>query len=213
MVSHRPRETKERNMSTQSRSKTHQQYSEHDQFKEKLILAAAEVIEEVGVDKLRLAEVAKRCGCVRQTVYRYFSNKKEITQAVLVHFTKINSMAVSIHVSELRNPEHRLVEIIYFGAKNMASNPAFKIFTDTRNSRLFSGLSAGTFTGFLNAYQFGDSESQSELTSRNISNKEMYTWITMQIMALVNLGMITEEDNDEPAIKDFIRKMIVRGTL
>ena len=107
-------------MSVQSRSKTKPQYPEYDAFREKLIVAAAEVIEEVGVDQLRLTEVAKRCGCVRQTVYRYFNSKKEITQAVLMHFTMINAMDVATHAASIQDPEDRLVEIIYFSAKNLA---------------------------------------------------------------------------------------------
>lgn len=190
--------------------KTSKNYAEYDKVRESMILAAAELIEADGLEKLRLDQVAKKVGCVRQTVYRYFNSKKDIAEAVLLDFTLINAEAVIQHVSGIEDAEERLLEIIYFGAKNFAHNPKFRIFLDARNSKLFESLSFEALPDLLDQYEFDIDFGVMDLTTKDVSSKDMYTWVLMQIVSLASFGLINRGEDE---VKQFIRNLIIRGPL
>ena len=199
-----------KSMGTRPKWKTSTEYQEFDEQRERIIDCAREIIEEVGIGKLRLDEVAKRTGCVRQTIYRYFNSKKEISQAVLLHLTLQNAQEVMDHVKNIDSEEDLLVEMIYYGAKNLATDDRYKIITDNRNTTLFSGLSGETMDNFLNGYSFEKHNPLIKFVSTDINIKDLYLWLTMQVIALVNLGIINEKENK---VRNFIRNMIVRGPI
>ena len=108
--------------------KTRPDYASYDEARERIIVAAADVIGSVGLDKLRLDDVAKQAGCVRQTLYRYFNSKKDLAAAVLMYFTVISATEIADRVADIENPEDRLVEVVFYAAKNLGCNPKFRIF-------------------------------------------------------------------------------------
>jgi AcrR family transcriptional regulator len=52
-----------------------------DQTREKIVLSALALFSERGISKTTVSEVAFRAGVTRVTVYRYFSEKKELVRA------------------------------------------------------------------------------------------------------------------------------------
>lgn len=187
--------------------KTDSEYSDYEEVRRKLIIAAAEVIEEVGVDKLRLSQVAKKCGYARQSIYRYFDSKFELVQAVLLYLTIDNANMVVEKVAEISDLEELLVEIIYLSAKNLSSNPKYKIITDPKNAVIFNNLPGGAISQFIEGYKFSGIETLMTGVRDEISLGDIYTWLTMQVLALVNLGLVSTPSKT----RRFIRQMIVRG--
>lgn len=58
--------------------------------KEKLILTAIEIIDELGIQKLTTREIAKREEVSEATLFRHFTNKNELLIAVLDYFIQFD---------------------------------------------------------------------------------------------------------------------------
>ena len=79
--------------------------------KERLIITAIAIIDELGIQRLSTREIAKRQGVSEATLFRHFKNKNELLIAVLEHFSKFDDdIFQSIKFKKLTSKE----AIIYF---------------------------------------------------------------------------------------------------
>ncbi len=58
--------------------------------KESLIITAIDIIDELGIQGLSTREIARREGVSEATLFRHYSNKKELLRAVLDYFCKFD---------------------------------------------------------------------------------------------------------------------------
>ncbi len=58
--------------------------------KESLIITAIDIIDDMGIQGLSTREIAKREGVSEATLFRHYSNKKELLKAVLDYFCKFD---------------------------------------------------------------------------------------------------------------------------
>jgi len=198
-------------MAVNAQWKANPDFAEYDEAKENIVLSAASIIEKVGIDKLRLDEVAKAAGCARPTLYRYFNSKAELITAVLFHYTMLNAEEITKHIEQFDAPTTRLVEIIYYGANNLRSNPVFKMFLESRNSSQFARLSLKAIPELLDKYlnaELLDGMETSLSLKSGISRQELFTWLVMQVYALADYEILG--DSPEQA-REFIRKFMIPG--
>jgi len=84
--------------------------------KERLIITAIEVIDELGIQALSTREIAKRQGISEAALFRHFKSKNELLIAVLDHFSKFdNDIFQSAKLKNLSPKE----SIIYFIKKTV----------------------------------------------------------------------------------------------
>ncbi len=88
----------------------------------RILDAVDEVIAEHG-SALRLADVARRLGVTRQTVYRYFPNADALLIASAMRAVNGFIDQVVDHVSGLNDPVTAIVEIISFAVENLTGDP------------------------------------------------------------------------------------------
>lgn len=88
----------------------------------RILGAVDEEIAEHGA-AIRLADVARRLGVTRQTVYRYFPNADALLIASAMRAVNGFIDQVADHVSGLNDPVTALVEIVSFGVENLAGDP------------------------------------------------------------------------------------------
>lgn len=82
--------------------------------KERLIITAVEIIDDLGIQGLSTREIAKRQEVSEATLFRHFKNKNELLVAVLDYFAKFD---LDIYNSaKLKKPE----EVIHFFIKSYA---------------------------------------------------------------------------------------------
>jgi len=195
-------------MSTTPQWKANPAFPEYDSTRDSIILAAAEVIEEVGVDKLRLDKVGKLANCARQTLYRYFNSKEELVQAVVIHFTLENARDIIEHIQGITDPRERLVEILHRGSSNLRK-PKFAIFLDLRDSKYLATLSLEripeTLTTAFGEMLTGD-QADEILRARALSSQDVIAWIIMQTYSLALFDMVGKDPEREKA---FIDKLVV----
>ncbi len=88
----------------------------------RILDAVDEVIAEQG-SAIRLADVARRLGVTRQTVYRYFPTADALLIASAMRSVNGFIDQVLDHVGGLNDPVSALVEIISFAVENLTGDP------------------------------------------------------------------------------------------
>jgi AcrR family transcriptional regulator len=88
----------------------------------RILDAVDEVVAEQG-SAIRLADVARRLGVTRQTVYRYFPNADALLIASAMRAVDGFIDQVARHVSGLKDPVAAVVESVSFGVENLAGDP------------------------------------------------------------------------------------------
>lgn len=88
----------------------------------RILSAVDEEIAEHGA-AIRLADVARRLGVTRQTVYRYFPNADALLIASAMRAVNGFIDQLIDHVSGLNDPVTAIVESVSFGVENLAGDP------------------------------------------------------------------------------------------
>jgi AcrR family transcriptional regulator len=88
----------------------------------RILDAVDEVVAEYG-PSIRLADVARRLGVTRQTVYRYFPNADALLIASAMRAFDGFIDQVARHVSGLNDPVTAIVESVSFGVENLVGDP------------------------------------------------------------------------------------------
>jgi AcrR family transcriptional regulator len=82
--------------------------SKHEEKRRIVLQAAFEVIQQVGVRKLTLDDVAERAGLAKSSLYHYFPSKKKLLRAVAQAQLDMVLAKVEQAVAEARTHEERL---------------------------------------------------------------------------------------------------------
>ncbi len=88
----------------------------------RILTAVDEEIAEHGA-AIRLADVARRLGVTRQTVYRYFPNADALLIASAMRAVNGFIDQVADHVSGLNDPVTAVVESVSFGVESLSGDP------------------------------------------------------------------------------------------
>ncbi|OBG27815.1 TetR/AcrR family transcriptional regulator [Mycobacterium sp. E3198] len=114
----------------------------------RILGAVDEEIAEHGA-ALRLADVARRLGVTRQTVYRYFPNADALLIASAMRAVNGFIDQVADHVSGLNDPVAALVEIVSFGVENLAGDPQLeRLLTRRDEGETVTSLTSDTAISF-----------------------------------------------------------------
>lgn len=89
----------------------------------RILSAVDEEIAEHGAAGLRLADIARRLGVTRQTVYRYFPNADALLMASSMRAVDGFIDQAVDHVRGLNDPVTALVESLSFGVENLIGDP------------------------------------------------------------------------------------------
>ena len=98
----------------------------------RILSAVDEEVAENGA-AIRLADVARRLGVTRQTVYRYFPNADALLMASGMRAVNGFIDQVAHHVSGLEDPVAVVVECIAFGVENLVGDPQLESLLTARN--------------------------------------------------------------------------------
>jgi AcrR family transcriptional regulator len=88
----------------------------------RILDAVDEVVAEHG-SAIRLADVARRLGVTRQTVYRYFPNADALLIASAMRAVDGFIDQLVAHVSGYRDPVTAVIESVVFGVERLAGDP------------------------------------------------------------------------------------------
>jgi AcrR family transcriptional regulator len=110
----------------------------------RILDAVDDVIAEHG-SAIRLADVARKLGVTRQTVYRYFPNADALLIASAMRTVNGFIDQAVDHVSGLNDPVTAIVEIISFAVENLTGDPQLEsLLTQTPEGEAATSLTSDT---------------------------------------------------------------------
>ena len=95
-------------------------------LRQRLVAAAAEVIDEVGPLAVRIDEIARRAGCSRATVYRYVADKDELIREVLVRRSAEIAARLETEIDDDDDPADWIVNGLLGHADAIRAEPWFQ---------------------------------------------------------------------------------------
>lgn len=115
---------------------------------DRILNAVDEVVAEHG-PAIRLADVARKIGVTRQTVYRYFPNADALLIASAMRAVDGFIDQVAEHVRGLNDPVTAIVESVSFGIDNLAGDPQLEnLLTVRQEGEAATSLSSDTAITF-----------------------------------------------------------------
>lgn len=94
-----------------------------DDAVDRLLDAAGRTFSEMGLDRARVADVARAAGCSRGTVYRYFPDRHRLRRAFVARETVRVGQRVWERVHGLDDPADLLVEALATSVEEVRANP------------------------------------------------------------------------------------------
>jgi AcrR family transcriptional regulator len=94
-----------------------------DDLDTRILDAALGEFEAYGLRRVSVEDVAKRAGVARTTIYRRFTNKEHLVQAVILRECRRFLIALAAATEGLDGPEDALVEGFVTGLRNARSHP------------------------------------------------------------------------------------------
>lgn len=114
----------------------------------RILDAVDEVVAEDG-SAIRLADVARKLGITRQTVYRYFPNADALLIASSMRAVNGFIDKVVEHTSGLNDPVTAIVESVSFGIENLAGDPQLEnLLTRRQEGEAITSLTSDTAISF-----------------------------------------------------------------
>jgi AcrR family transcriptional regulator len=114
----------------------------------RILSAVDEEIAEHG-SAIRLADVARRLGVTRQTVYRYFPNADALLIASSMRAVNGFIDQVADHVSGLNDPVTAVVECVSYGIENLSGDPQLEsLLTRREEGEAVASLTSDTAIAF-----------------------------------------------------------------
>lgn len=114
----------------------------------RILTAVDEEVAEHG-SGIRLADVARRLGVTRQTVYRYFPNADALLIASSMRAVNGFIDQLAEHVSGLNDPVTAVVECVSFGVENLSGDPQLEgLLTRRHEGEPVTSLTSDTAIAF-----------------------------------------------------------------
>jgi len=98
-------------------------------MRKRLIEAGWDIACKQGVERMTLNEVAKRAGCARSSVYRYFDNKEQLLGAILQDRVYSLGLELEEQLRKISDPVDQLLRGFYLAVKEANSGPSMQLFS------------------------------------------------------------------------------------
>ena len=182
---------------------------QYEAVKRHIVATSIDLMTEKGFSKLRFEELAKRVGCVRTTIYRYFDSKQELLREVmLVLMYEITNDIIQQTADTKRVTRRSFTESLFKIITALRTEKRYAVVMDDQNVKYFSELMVEHFTEItsLMLTKFMVSDSKGRVLKKGITVEYAVHWLIHQIISYGFLGMAGETEKEQ---KDFLNKMVV----
>jgi len=100
-----------------------------NETQQRILDAAIECVQQWGVEKTNLNDIAKQAGVTRPTVYRYFASRDEVLTAALLQSAHGLAQRLITHVGRFKDPAERYLEAVLFALEAIPSEPYLMVAT------------------------------------------------------------------------------------
>lgn len=178
-----------------------------DSLRNNIIDAAIVCIDEKGVDKTRIGDIANELGVARQTIYNYFKSKNELFDAMFSREAVSLADQIALHIEQYDDLADKFTQAFMFAVQEIPKHTVLSHVIVTGNQFLSEmGISRATMQAFgelslqtvfaQHPFLKAQSEEISELLSRNI----------VSVLSLPDQNPRTAD-----ALEQFFRRRILPG--
>ena len=182
---------------------------QYEAVKRHIIATAIDLIAEKGFSKLGFEELAKRVGCVRTTIYRYFDSKQELLREVMLALMyEITNDIIQQTVDTKRVTRKSFTESLFNIITALRTEKRYAVVMDDQNVKYFSELMVEHFTEItsLMLTKYMISNSQGRILKKGITMEYAVHWLIHQIISYGFLGLTGKTEKEQ---HDFLNKMVV----
>lgn len=185
--------------------------ADYDEVRDGILEAAWEEASAEGVERLTLASVARRAGCARSSIYRYFDSKEELLGSALSHRIVRFGQEMQAYIADFRDPADKLVEGIYEAVAAVRSSPALQLFRflEGDDGLQRAGLTLGHVPAVAREVLYIDpifTEGRAAGRVRpELSDDEILQWL---VMIALSLSLCADFGSDPVREKAYLRKML-----
>ena len=120
-----------------------------EKVRQKIMDATRECIQEKGVDKTRMGDVAKSLGLARQTLYNYFPSREALFEDVFTREAINLANDAMEHLRDYRGLENKLIQAFMYPVEQLPANSLLKHLLSSGNGYIQSiGISRETMQYF-----------------------------------------------------------------
>ena len=182
---------------------------QYEAVKRHIIATSIDLMAEKGFSKFRFEELAKRVGCVRTTIYRYFDSKQELLREVMLALMyEITNDIIQQTVDAKRVTRKSFTESLFKIITALRTEKRYAVVMDDQNVKYFSELMVEHFTEItsLMLTKYMISGSKGRVLKKGVTLEYAVHWLIHQIISYGFLGLTGETEKEQ---KDFLNKMVV----
>ncbi len=188
-------------------------HSSRPKAPQRIVNGARDCFARLGIDKATITDIADAAGYTRPVIYKYFNDKDDIVDSVCLEEMQILQERLYTRVDRNLGYADQLAEAILQGVLLAHDNPYIQRFMQDRDTWVRSQSEGGKvhvwvrdrWTSFLKR---GLTDGH---LAADLDVEQTVTWISM-VQSLLLLRHASE-DMDEPAMREFVRRFVVRSLL
>jgi AcrR family transcriptional regulator len=187
----------------------------YDLVRRGIVDAAERYVEQHGLTRVRIDEIADEAGCSRATIYRYFADKDELIRAVMVRRAAEIADQLTAELGDFADPAELLVEGVLRGIDGLRADPCFESFWGPSSQPVTARVAGGSTA--LNEVIAGALEPLlrlAEATGRlrpEIKPSEAAEWMFLISIALATISSPVDRTRAEQAA--FLHQFLVPALL
>ncbi|MGI9600966.1 MAG: TetR/AcrR family transcriptional regulator [Acidimicrobiales bacterium] len=148
----------------------------------RILSAAGEAFADDGVEGTTMADIARRAGCSRATLYSYFANRDSLRAAFFGQAAIGLAQEAQHHVADIDDPARRIVEAILFTVDRVRATPI--LFARFGQGQLAATATVANSAELLDEISVGF---VGGIDPSLVSDRLLARWIVRAIMSLLTL--------------------------
>ncbi len=183
-------------------------YPSHDELvRQRLMDAAIACVQDVGLAKVAMRQIAERAGLVRQTVYNYYPNKNQLLSDAFNREGALFAQAIADHIGTVGGAGEQFVAAFLFVVEHFPRNPILALVLEQGSEFLrqvgMSYYPFGPFGEIAFARLFAEQPALAGQT------EEISEYWTRNALSFLTMRGATERNRDELA--DYVRRRLLPG--
>ncbi|MBC7172235.1 MAG: TetR/AcrR family transcriptional regulator [Polyangiaceae bacterium] len=160
--------------------------------------AASALMVDEGVDSLRLEHVARRAGCSRSSLYRYFDTKDAVIIAVLQKRVDQMATRIRIQLSDTQHPADKIVQGVVRAVELALSDPQFSVLFSAPNSPTVMRIAANALPQLITPVIdcILPEEGEESWFPESVPVAEAARWLVTVVVGLVTFDAERAMDHD-----------------
>jgi AcrR family transcriptional regulator len=180
---------------------------------DRILEAAGALMADEGVDAVRLERVARRAGCSRSSLYRYFDTKDALIIAVLRQRVDEMATRIRIQLEGTKRPADKIVQGVVRAVELALSDPQFSVLFSAPNSPTVMRIAASALPQLITPVvdSILPEVGEESWFPASVPVAEAARWLVTVVVGLVTFD--AERALDRDALAEHLERFLVPSLL